>query len=167
MDTNHSLAPQRYRMLVLHPGERNSPIKCSLEHKNLASRPKFDALSYVWGSSVTTDEITCDSKPRQVGRNLHEALKRLRLPDKERVLWIDALCINQADNKEKTQQVRIMGEIYSRARNVFIWLGNNESVQKGVEKLSSRLHEEKPINWTPLKSLFTNPLFYQAQALLI
>ncbi|EHK48775.1 hypothetical protein TRIATDRAFT_180369, partial [Trichoderma atroviride IMI 206040] len=115
------------RVLVLHPGEKGSPIKCSLQHGGLRSkRPGFEALSYVWGNPAVTNDITCDNRKRAVGKNLYDALERLRLPDKDRVLWVDALCINQSDNKEKTQQVRIMGEIYTRAQRVLIWLGNGD-----------------------------------------
>lgn len=160
--------PLEIRVLVLHPGERGSPVKCSLQHSDLRSKkPGFEALSYVWGSPTVTSDITCDNRKTKVGRNLYGALERLRLPDKDRVLWIDALCINQSDNKEKTQQVRIMGEIYTRARRVLIWLGNGDDIQEGVGKLATRPANEKHADWSPLKPVFTNPLFIQAQSLLI
>lgn len=160
--------PLEIRVLVLYPGEKGSPIKCSLQHSDLRSKkPEFEALSYVWGSPTVTNEITCDNRKRKVGRNLYDALERLRLPDKDRVLWIDALCINQSDNMEKTQQVRIMGNIYTRARRVLIWLGNRDDIQEGVGKLASRPANEKHTDWSPLKPVFINPLFIQAQSLLI
>ncbi|KAL7916764.1 HET domain-containing protein [Trichoderma velutinum] len=160
--------PLEIRVLILHPGKKGSPIECTLEHRHLgSSKVQFDALSYVWGSPAVTGEITCNSRRRKVGRNLYDALERLRLPDEQRVLWVDALCINQADNKEKTQQVRLMGEIYSKARRVLIWLGNHEAVEAGVGQLASRPPGERHVDWTPLKPVFTNVLFYQAQAFLI
>ncbi|KAK4061994.1 uncharacterized protein Triagg1_10157 [Trichoderma aggressivum f. europaeum] len=160
--------PLEIRVLILHPGKKGSPIECTLEHRRLgSSKARFDALSYVWGSPAVTGEITCNNRRRNVGRNLYDALERLRLPDEERVLWIDALCINQADNQEKTQQVRLMGEIYSKAHRVLIWLGNHEAVEAGVGKLASRPPDGKHVDWKPLKPVFTNVLFYQAQAFLI
>ncbi|PKK50013.1 hypothetical protein CI102_7199 [Trichoderma harzianum] len=160
--------PLEIRVLILHPGKKGSPIECTLEHRRLgSSKAQFDALSYVWGSPAVTGEITCNNRRRNVGRNLYNALERLRLPNEERVLWIDALCINQADNQEKTQQVRLMGEIYSKAQRVLIWLGNNEAIQEGVGKLASWQPDEKRVDWKPLKPVFTNVLFYQAQAFLI
>ncbi|KAL7803836.1 heterokaryon incompatibility domain-containing protein [Trichoderma afarasin] len=160
--------PLEIRVLILHPGKKGSPIECTLEHRRLgSSKAQFDALSYVWGNPAVTGEITCNNRRRSVGRNLYDALERLRLPDEERVLWIDALCINQADNQEKTQQVRLMGEIYSKAQRVLIWLGNNEAIQAGVGKLASWQPDEKHADWKPLKPVFTNVLFYQAQAFLI
>ncbi|KAL6691238.1 heterokaryon incompatibility domain-containing protein [Trichoderma pleuroticola] len=160
--------PLEIRVLILHPGNKASPLECTLEHRRLgSSKAKFDALSYVWGDPAVTAEITCNNKQRSVGRNLYDALERLRLPGEERVLWIDALCINQADNREKTQQVRLMGQIYSKAQRVLIWLGNNEAIQAGVGKLASRPPDEKHVDWKPLKPVFTNIFFYQAQAFLI
>lgn len=160
--------PLEIRVLVLHHGEKGSPIKCSLQHTDLRSKKSgFEALSYVWGSAAVTNEIICDNRRKKVGRNLYDALVRLRLPDGDRVLWVDALCINQNDNKEKTQQVRIMGEIYKRARRVLIWLGKGDDIQAGVGKLVSRPANEKHVDWSPLKPIFTNPLFIQAQSLLI
>ncbi|KAM6478082.1 HET-domain-containing protein [Trichoderma sp. SZMC 28011] len=160
--------PLEIRVLILHPGKKGSPIECTLEHRRLgSSKAQFDALSYVWGNPAVAGEIVCNNRRRSVGKNLYDALERLRLPDEERVLWIDALCINQADNQEKTQQVRLMGEIYSKARRVLIWLGNNEAIQEGVGKLASWQPDEKHVDWKPLKPVFTNVLFYQAQAFLI
>lgn len=148
--------PLEIRVLILHPGKKGSPIECTLEHRCLGSnKAHFDALSYVWGNPAVTGEITCNNRRRNVGKNLYDALERLRLPDDERVLWIDALCINQADNQEKTQQVRLMGEIYSKAQRVLIWLGNNEAIQAGVGKLASWQPDEKHVDWKPLKPVFT------------
>jgi hypothetical protein len=50
-----------------------------------------------------------------VGPNLLTALKRLRLPDGSRRLWIDAICINQEDGREIFHEVRLMTNIYSIA----------------------------------------------------
>ena len=56
--------------------------------------------------------------------NLEGALRRLRHASTERLLWVDALCINQADSIEKSHQVNMMGEIYSKSAGVIIWLGD-------------------------------------------
>lgn len=59
----------------------------------------------------------------QVTPNLSAALDRLRLDTETRMLWVDALCINQVDNTERSQQVAQMGKIYSDARETIAWLG--------------------------------------------
>ncbi|KAK6080316.1 heterokaryon incompatibility protein [Seiridium cupressi] len=92
---------------------------------------------------------------------------KLRRQDAERVLWVGAPCIDQTDNRgKKTQQVRIMGEIYSRANRVLIWLGNSRDVEVGMQKLLG-LALETHTDWTPLEPVFTNPLYLRAQDLLI
>ncbi|OBT93614.2 hypothetical protein VE01_08081 [Pseudogymnoascus verrucosus] len=58
-----------------------------------------------------------------VTENLENALRHVRLPDKTITLWVDALCINQSDELEKSEQVGQMHEIYSRAASVLAWLG--------------------------------------------
>jgi hypothetical protein len=63
----------------------------------------------------------------RVNRNVHTLLRRLREPASPRVLWIDALSINQEDNDEKSSQVRLMGEVYAKAQQVPIWLGEEAS----------------------------------------
>lgn len=56
--------------------------------------------------------------------NLREALERLRDPVLERVIWIDAICINQGDTEEKSRQVQVMSMVYAKAIRVVVWLGN-------------------------------------------
>jgi hypothetical protein len=58
-----------------------------------------------------------------VTENLYSALLRLQDDFCPRVLWIDAICINQSNEKEKEQQIPLMAEIYAKARSVIVWLG--------------------------------------------
>jgi hypothetical protein len=58
-----------------------------------------------------------------VTKNAYLALWDLCYREKDRILWIDALCINQNDDKEQGEQVQQMGSIYSKAKRVIIWLG--------------------------------------------
>lgn len=67
---------------------------------------------------------------------------RFRLPDRVRLLWIDAVCINQHDQDEKSRQIPFMGQIYSGAFRVLVWLGNYPEQAKSlrqVERLARRL----------------------------
>jgi hypothetical protein len=89
------------------------------------SPPKmaYIALSYAWGNSSADHIITLHDKPFTVRKNLWDFLSRAR---KERItdyLWIDALCIDQTRVQERNHQVSVMGEIYSRAQRVIVWLG--------------------------------------------
>jgi hypothetical protein len=118
------------RLLKLHAGTPESVLSCNLEHTTLdqSPLPNFDALSYVWGSpeGEKTSIYVCEGNmvyTIQILPSLRAALCRLRQTTENRAIWIDALCINQSDHAERSQQVPMMGHIYRRARSVGIWLG--------------------------------------------
>lgn len=85
--------------------------------------PRFEALSYNWGDPTKSKSILIDPHPFDVGENLYDALIHLRNEHIERVFWIDAICINQNDNMEKLDQIKIMRDIYQRAWRTIVWLG--------------------------------------------
>lgn len=89
--------------------------------------PEFNALSYVWGNPNDKTNIVINSKPVAVTCNLESALRHLRDWHIEETkgfpIWVDAVCINQDDTYEQSEQVGIMGNIYRRASRVFSWLG--------------------------------------------
>ncbi|OAG10045.1 uncharacterized protein CC84DRAFT_1071083, partial [Paraphaeosphaeria sporulosa] len=112
------------RLLHLSPGGDEDEFYCSLSIVSLDDRPQYEALSYVWGEdSDDTLPISLGGKTVQIRRNLHLALRGIRDPDCERILWIDALCINQGDVEERYTQVAIMGDIYSKAYCVLAYIG--------------------------------------------
>ncbi|KAK0620250.1 heterokaryon incompatibility protein-domain-containing protein [Immersiella caudata] len=84
---------------------------------------QYSALSYTWGPAEPKHAITINNRPFSVSTNLHQALLSLRLPDHPRILWVDAICINQKDDTERAVQVALMGSIYAEADDVSIFLG--------------------------------------------
>lgn len=113
---------------------------------------RYEALSYTWSDTVDEEHrpdeapgpkfISIEGLPFQVTNNLFLALKHLRLPDSDRILWVDAICINQDDgeNKEKNHQVRQMNVVYSSAENVIIWLGLGSRHIGHLFDASAKLH---------------------------
>jgi hypothetical protein len=83
----------------------------------------FTALSYTWGGEENSKHITLNGQCVAVRSNLYDFLVRAIREGWTTNLWIDALCINQEDEAEKSKQVMLMGEIYSRASQVLVWLG--------------------------------------------
>lgn len=110
------------RLLRIHPGVEGKPLECSV-YTEARSSARYQALSYVWGDPTLERFITLNGTSYAVGKNLYDCLLRLRRHDGECQLWVDALCINQADSDERSEQVIRMGEIYRRAERVVIWLG--------------------------------------------
>ncbi|KAK0752991.1 heterokaryon incompatibility protein-domain-containing protein [Schizothecium vesticola] len=122
--------------ILPHHGFRGSPIRCFLEAGPLSSRD-FEALSYVWGDQSHQNGIFIgNDKIFAVSDNLLAALQHLRRETEPRTLWIDAISINQADDWEKTHQVRLMREIYFSASRVLIWLGESDSdIDEAIDDL--------------------------------
>lgn len=129
--------PDRHiRLLHLRRGSFADPIVCELSVVPLDNALDFEALSYAWGALDVTRAITLRNHQVEVTVNLFNALRRLRCANKERrPLWVDALCINQRDDVEKSRQVSMMGEIYTKTSGALLWLGDfdeNNSVSKST-----------------------------------
>ncbi|KAF5565494.1 heterokaryon incompatibility (het-6OR allele) [Fusarium phyllophilum] len=118
------LGPTHIRLLHLLPATNiDDAIETRLEVVALEQNPVYEALSYCWGDNTHLQEIKCNDQKFQVTENLFSALQHLRNEDTERTLWIDAICINQKDLKERQAQVKLMKDIYAKSKRVVIWLG--------------------------------------------
>ncbi|KAI0150179.1 heterokaryon incompatibility protein-domain-containing protein [Xylariaceae sp. FL1272] len=111
------------RMITLHPGDLDDPISCELSVEPLNDLPPFEALSYSWGDPELRTPIIVSGQAFKVTVNLATALHYLRYPDRPRLLWVDAICIDQRNAQEINVQVRHMVDIYGRAAGVLAWLG--------------------------------------------
>lgn len=113
------------RLLELAPGSFEDVIRLRVITTDLCDGGDhtYEALSYVWGVDYAPTEVCIDAIPVKVTSNLDSALRHLRRRLLSRVLWIDALSINQQDVQERNNQVRNMGLIYQKATSVLIWLG--------------------------------------------
>ena len=134
-------APGDIRVLGLMPGEFKNPIECSLATQSLVAAtqhdrsPKYTALSYAWGQEEPTHSIKMYTAGNYAGRlcitpDLHAAMRQLRDSECVVFLWIDAICINQANIQEKNRQVPLMAEVYRRAEHVCVWLGESSDDRK-------------------------------------
>ncbi|KAI0538667.1 HET-domain-containing protein [Xylaria digitata] len=115
------------RLLHLSPGVFEQDIRCEISVHDLSSRPEYEAVSYTWADETGNDDlcktILVSGQPLSVTRNCENALKRVRRLDVLRMVWIDAVCINQNDANERGHQVRLMPQIYYRAQKVLIYIG--------------------------------------------
>jgi len=120
------------RLVRLLPGQWADDIRCDLVRKCLSGNPGYQALSYVWGSQNSLRRILLNGIEYHVTVNLESALRRIRHTQETLVLWVDALCINQRDTGERNHQVKIMGDIFRSASNVFVDLGDGIDRTEGV-----------------------------------
>ncbi|CAG2007712.1 unnamed protein product [Fusarium graminearum] len=118
-----SLGEGEMRLLVLEPGAQDSLVRCKLYTCSQNDRVPYQALSYTWGDPTKVQSIKCNGEDLQIASNLYQALLHLRHPRRTRILWIDAICINQDDSTERGQQVQLMRNIYAQATQVIAWLG--------------------------------------------
>ena len=116
----------KIRVLDLLPGFWYSGLRTEMRVVSLASKPYYEALSYPCGSSSEGRTLIANSGCHlPIYNNLYRALCRLRYRFNRRTLWVDAACINQADDVEKGHQVANMASIYRNAISVNIWLGES------------------------------------------
>jgi hypothetical protein len=117
------------------------PLRATLVEVLLDEAPAFEALSYCWGEPSPPDAILIrrdgdtgerDSLP--ITRNCGNALRRLRNATTPRMLWVDAICIDQTRTDDKNAQVPLMGEIYSAAERVLIWLSHAQGSARSIRK---------------------------------
>ena len=122
------------RLMTLVPGTGYEPVQCTIQEHPLETAPEFDALSYYWGSPDPPSYISVSGYRLKTTRNLKSALAFLRFSDQPRLMWVDAVCINQGDNTEKGSQVSMMQTIFAQATQTLVWLGeSDESEQPGPE----------------------------------
>jgi hypothetical protein len=114
------------RLVLLQPGKGEDIIDCQLIHVTFASKPNYVALSYTWGKAECPKPILVNGKKMTVQRNLYKAFQGLRSMTEVRMLWADAICINQSDLEERNYQVELMAFVYTRAQAVVVWLGSHD-----------------------------------------
>lgn len=139
-----ALRPGEIRILLLYPSRSHiSPTQCAFEITDLeGNTSEYEAVSYCWGPPVNgwqiyDEKVQLSGIEETIKGNLADALRRFRHPDRERRLWVDALCINQADNVERTQQVAMMAKVYSKAARTLVWLGEDTEEFDGAVVINS------------------------------
>jgi hypothetical protein len=126
-------------------------ICCVSSVFSIEEPPAFSALSYMWGDAAVTDTITLDGATLNVTTNLVHAIQHLHREwnqqgltndGNKQWLWADAVCINQEDAIEKDHQVPLMKVIYSRAKMVFSWLGDETGELGGAIDALNMVHNQ-------------------------
>jgi hypothetical protein len=119
---------------LLEPTDEADGLHWSIRTASLHSQElEYDALSYVWGSPMQTLPIICNGYPFHIHGNLYSALPFLTKRYKgasSRPIWIDAICINQEDEKEKLVQIKMMNKVYRMAESVWVWFGIAEKQER-------------------------------------
>ena len=167
-DQNGRLEPSPYapldedqkeiRLLTVHAGRFKQPIVCSIEHASLKgdALTQYETISYCWGDQSDRAFIHLNGTKISVPASSAAALRRMRLSDRNRVLWIDAVSINQADYDERGKQVSMMGEIFTNSTGNLVYLGEGDSmtaaalqsIQSVVDEINQDTDEMRSIQET-------------------
>jgi hypothetical protein len=169
-----SLHGDEFRLVQLRAGKCSVPVEISLVVADLSRPPPYAALSYVVGQDNKLVPVDFRRKQRvspiEITENLENALRSLRLENRDVHIWIDALSVNQLDFQERAREVRRMSRIFQSAANVCIWLGpSNDETEFAMDFISdildfSRLEDivkdnsSKP-KWLLLAKLMSRPWF--------
>ena len=131
--------PSSIRVFDLYPSPYfDAPIKTTVreitlqrQHRITKASVKYEALSYCWGEPKKDRSIICNGGELLVTKNCYDALFCLRNLFSTRTLWIDSICIDQTDTapgkQEREAQIPLMGDIYFKAQQVIVWLGQGEN----------------------------------------
>ncbi|KAK0508151.1 hypothetical protein JMJ35_009235 [Cladonia borealis] len=119
------------RLLYITVPENDAAIpKVTMASVPLDSNPRYYALSYVWGLAWVDDGLEvngtmthCTASLNQVLRQYRSLIANIQGNDEDIPLWVDAICINQQDLKERSAQVQLMKKIYQQAEGVIAWIG--------------------------------------------
>lgn len=139
------------RILQVRPSlDPSSPLQCDLLESDLdRDDGGYEALSYTWGVHVFSDRIYIGGSGIgiiHVTSHLAAALRHFRLPLRPRRIWADAVCIDQADDGEKSAQIPLMSRIYRCASRVLVWLGVSVSGEAAARSINfhGRLLQSQP-----------------------
>lgn len=119
------LQENEIRILEIIPGIERDDIHCRLKYIKLDGKTEYSALSYTWGyPRKRKSQVIIDGHPMEVTENCKLALQELRkeamIESTTQMIWIDALCINQNNNSERTQQILVMRDIYRQSKKLIV-----------------------------------------------
>jgi hypothetical protein len=160
-----------FRLATLLPGPKNSPPRLILSDSTWQNgKASYEALSYVWGDQHTKKTIILNGSNFEVTENLYSALNHLRFEefeDRSRVLWIDAICIDQTSITERNHQVASMAEIYENCQKTIVWLGdgNEETeflatfIRSAIKAMQEKLPNEQALfSFEGIAGLYLNDI---------
>ncbi|KAH9228624.1 hypothetical protein K456DRAFT_1900456 [Colletotrichum gloeosporioides 23] len=137
----NALGESEIRLIRLLPA-RMFKIKCEVVHAPIKKPPEYIAVSYAWGDAGDTRRLELEGTEISVSASLHGALQGLRRKNEIVTVWVDALCIDQYNRDERTQQVQMMTKIYSRAESVAVWLGPEADRSSAASDFLLRLTQQ-------------------------
>jgi hypothetical protein len=158
---------QEIRILEVAPANDEDIIECTIKRVSLMElpAPNFETISYTWGTRKDTSQMIVNGSKVAVPYSSEAAIRCMRLQDRPRALWIDAICIDQSSLVERSEQVSLMGTIYRMSKKNLVYLGEDDGTaergMKAIQDLVSEMRAEtddyksykKPLSETKIEPL--------------
>ncbi|KAH8903773.1 hypothetical protein BR93DRAFT_981110 [Coniochaeta sp. PMI_546] len=141
------------RLLTLRPSQTSTDANhCSFLDVSLSTNPEYEVLSGFWGdrspsqpASLLVDGRMCNTTPE-----LAQALYKFRRRDRPRLFWIQSLCVDPCNLRERSGQISRVRDILLSAQRLIVWLGATEDDSNHVFEHSSQFaHLVSEENWPP------------------
>lgn len=121
------LVAEEICLIVVMPAkDRFAPLIAHLAYESIYGPAAYQCLSYTWGDAAPSEDLVLNGQLLKITRNLDSALRAIRHPTDKQTLWVDAVCINQADIGERSRQVARMHRIFEMADCVLIWISDGD-----------------------------------------
>jgi hypothetical protein len=170
------LGEGEFRLLNLAPGRTDSQIMCSFEIASTLKRMEYEAISYLWATREPQTLVQIklvdpheNLHPIHIRRNLFDALRRLRHPQKMRTFWMDALCINRKTMHEQNKQVAMKRYLFRNAQNLCFWIGEDEDCKTAlrfiprildISRIDKLIRDDSATDdWFAFVALLKNPVW--------
>lgn len=121
------LADRNIRLFQLYRWLPFLGVRGTLREFSLGCIPSYEAISYHWGTVSVTRMIYIDGTAFTVSEATYGALHDRSSLWRTRFVWIDYVCIDQANLSEKSRQISLMKDIYRLASRVIVWLGTTSN----------------------------------------
>lgn len=167
-ELNHD--KKEIRLLILEPGTGKEVVKATFKQAFLTddTLPQYETVSYSWGDPTERSTISLHGKILSVPASSESALRRMRYPNKIRVLWIDAICINQDDVRERGHQVAIMAKVYGGTWRNLIWLGEDShstaAALDSIEQLNDEFRRDTDNFTNVFNTLYASPTIVKSSS---
>nr|XP_036587975.1 uncharacterized protein CTRU02_01987 [Colletotrichum truncatum]KAF6799116.1 hypothetical protein CTRU02_01987 [Colletotrichum truncatum] len=146
---SETLKPDEFRLVCISASRNlDCLVHFDLEVYSLDDCPEYETVSYTWAGENDDSMLSC---PIYIGdywdvmlqtKNCWEMLHFIRPLQGKRMVWVDAVCINQSNIPERSNQVANMGRIYSGCSRVILYLGPDIAMPlEGRYPRRRRLHE--------------------------
>ncbi|KAI4681395.1 uncharacterized protein J4E84_007631 [Alternaria hordeiaustralica] len=142
------LSRGKIRVLEVAPASFGEPVECTMKRISLLDDPvpAYETISYCWGAPRDPSTIELNGHLTKVPASSEAAVRRMRLSDRPRVLWIDAICIDQSSTTERSAQVALMATVYSNAQHNLVYLGEDDDdmAERAIKALQDVMDDMRP-----------------------